>query len=445
MRRALREHSRDVAAIGGLVLAGLFSLFVILASQGANLPGWVPLLGSDRFELKAEFSSAQAVTPGQGQSVDISGIKVGEVTGVTLEDGHAVVSMKVDNKYAPLIHSNASMLLRPKTGLNDMVVEVDPGTTSSPRMKEGSTVPLASTQPQVNPDEILASLDADTQAFLKLLLGNGAEALDPAKGRDVKLSNALRRLEPFSRDIARITGSLAVRRENIRRAIHNFSLLSQQLGEKDQDVTAFVDSSNAALAAFAHQEASIRGALRELPATLRETKGALGSANSFALNATPALRDLIPGAAATKPALIALRGLFQATTAPIRDQIRPFTTEVASPVHHIRDTSVGLGFAVPGLRTGFSRLNLGLNGLTYDPPGDQVSTAFYIPWLNHNLNNLALLQDAHGPLARGMVMVSCNTARLAESTAFTNRAFLLTLAELTGFPSTAKIDSLGGC
>ena len=49
--------------------------------------------------------------------------------------------MSIDNKYAPLIHDNASMLLRPKTGLNDMVVEVDPGTQSAPEIKENSTRP----------------------------------------------------------------------------------------------------------------------------------------------------------------------------------------------------------------------------------------------------------------------------------------------------------------
>ena len=170
-----------------------------------------------------------------------------------LENGHAVVGMDVDNKYAPLIHDDSSLLLRPKTGLNDMVVEVDPGTQSSPEVKEGSTIPLASTQPQVNPDEILASLDADTQQFLKLLLANGAEALDPAKGRDVKLSNALRRLDPFARDIARISGALATRRQNIANSIHNFQLLSTELGNKDQDLTNFVDSSNAVLASFARR------------------------------------------------------------------------------------------------------------------------------------------------------------------------------------------------
>ncbi len=72
---------------------------MILVNQRASLPEWLPVLGADRFELKAEFSSAQAVTPGQGQSVDIAGIQIGDITGVELEDGHAVVTMEVDNEY----------------------------------------------------------------------------------------------------------------------------------------------------------------------------------------------------------------------------------------------------------------------------------------------------------------------------------------------------------
>ncbi len=444
MSRAIREHLRDVVAIIALVLAALFATVVILAGQRATLPGWLPLLGVDRFELEAELSSAQSITPGQGQSVDIAGIRVGDITGVELENGRALVKMEVDNDKAHLINSDAALLLRPKTGLNDMVIEVDPG-TSSEDIEEGSTVPLASTQPNVNPDEILAGLDADTQDFLKLLLSGGGEALDPEQRRGEKLSGALRRLEPFARDVARINAGLAVRRESIRSAIHNFSLLSRELADNDQDVTDFVDSSNAALASFARQESAIRSALRELPATLRETEGALSSADQLALNATPALRDLIPGAQATGSALRALRGVFAQTTAPIREQIRPFTKQVASPVHHLRQASVDLGKTTPPLRTGLTRLNQGLNGLTYDPPGEGQSYAFYIPWLNHNVNNLALLQDAHGPLPRAQAFLTCNTANLAESTVFATRPFLLTLGQLTGIPTQAQIGAIGGC
>jgi phospholipid/cholesterol/gamma-HCH transport system substrate-binding protein len=442
MRRALREHRRDALAIIGLLAAALFATTVILINQRAVLPSWVPLIGTDRFELKADFSSAQAVTPGQGQSVDISGIKVGEVSGVKLEDGHAVVTMQVDNKYAPLIHDNASLLLRPKTGLNDMVVEVDPGTQATPEVKEGSTVPLASTQPQVNPDEFLSSLDADTQQFLKLLLANGAEALDPAQGRDVKLSNALRRLDPFARDISEISGALATRRQNIANSIHNFQLLSTELGNRDQDVVDFVDSSNAVLASFAKEQASIRSAVRELPPTLKETKGALTSANELALQEGPALRKSLPGAKATAPALRALRALFQQTAGPIQNQIRPFTVQVQSPVRHVAQISQGLGASTPGLKTGFTDLNAGLNALAYNPPGsDNEGFLFYVPWLNHNLNADYLLQDAYGPLRRGLVLVSCSTAFVAEGTLL-SEPYLRLLYQLTGAP---RVNNIPGC
>ena len=442
MRRALRAHLRDVVAIIALLAAALFATTVILINQRTSLPSWVPLIGTDRFELTADFTTAQAVTPGQGQSVDVAGIKVGEVTGVKLENGHAVVSMEVDNKYAPLIHGNSSLLLRPKTGLNDMVVEVDPGTQSSPRVEEGSTIPLASTQPNVNPDEFLASLDADTQQFLKLLLANGAEALSPEKGRDVRLSNALRRLNPFARDIARISGALAVRRQNIASSIHNFQLLSTELGNKDQDLTNFVDASDAVLNSFARQEASIRSALRELPGTLKVTKGALKSANALAVQSTPALKKLLPGAKATAPALRALRPLFQQTAGPIQNQIRPFTRQVRSPVQHVAQISQGLGVATPGLKLGFTRLNDGLNALAYNPPGDQEGFLFYVPWLNHNLVTNYTLQDAYGPIRRGLVQLSCATAGTAEQTLLAE-PYLRLLYQLSGTPRTSNIPNCG--
>ncbi len=86
MRRALRAHLRDVLAIIALLAAALFATTVILINQRTSLPSWVPLIGTDRFALEAEFSTAQAVIPGQGQSVDIAGIKVGEISGVKLTE-----------------------------------------------------------------------------------------------------------------------------------------------------------------------------------------------------------------------------------------------------------------------------------------------------------------------------------------------------------------------
>src|SRR5690349_22516632 len=41
------------------------------------------------FTLKAEFETAQAVTPGQGQTVDIAGVPIGQISTVDLVNGRA--------------------------------------------------------------------------------------------------------------------------------------------------------------------------------------------------------------------------------------------------------------------------------------------------------------------------------------------------------------------
>jgi phospholipid/cholesterol/gamma-HCH transport system substrate-binding protein len=437
MTRVIREHLRDFLAIIGLVAAGLVTTYIILSSQATAMPSWVPLLGEERFELKAKFTTAQAVTPGQGQAVDISGIQVGDITGVTLEDGNATVTMEIEPEYAELVNQDASLLLRPKTGLNDMVIEIDPGVAEE-NVEESETLPLASTLPNVNPDEILASLDADTQAFLKLLLAGGGQALDPEKDRGRKLSAALRQFEPFARDAAKISGALVNRRDSVARSIHNFRLLADELAAKDTELTGFVDSSNAVLQRFANQEANIRASLRELPGTLKATKGALTSANKFALASLPALRDSLPGARALKPALQALRPFLTQTVAPIRDQIRPFAVQAFEPTKHLRQATEGLADTVPPLKNAFVSLNEGLNALAANPEGQDESYLFFLAWLNHNTNSLFLLQDAHGPLRRGIVMQTCGVARFAESVGV-DTPFIRTLLETTNQPRVTEV------
>jgi phospholipid/cholesterol/gamma-HCH transport system substrate-binding protein len=436
MRRAIREHRRDVAAIIVLIVAALASTIIILVGQKAPFPSWIPFLGQERFELKAEFSSAQSVTPGQGQSVDIAGIRVGDVTGVDLESGHAVVTMQVDKKYAPVIHPNAQLLLRPKTGLNDMVVEVDPGSGSG-EIKEGSTLPLAQTQPNVNPDEILAELDADTRNFLKLLLANGAEGLGGKHG--LQLSAALRRLAPTTRDIARINRGLAERRANIARSIHNFRLVSDALAAKDSDLAAFVDSSSRALGAFARQQAAIRATLRELPPTLQATRGALAATNRLSLQVEPALRRSLPGARALAGALKKTRLLFRETLSPIRDQIRPFTRQVHTPITHLRQSAQALGGATPPLKVSFQELNLLLNALAFNPPGTQEGFLYWLAWANRNVEDTFGVEDAIGPLQRAAVLLSCNTRWQAAFSASPNDDFIKTLIEISGIPTTDEI------
>jgi phospholipid/cholesterol/gamma-HCH transport system substrate-binding protein len=287
---------------------------------------------------------------------------------------------------------------------------------------------------------VLASLDADTRGFLRLLLADGAKALG---GRGEELSAVLRRLEPTARDIARFSGAVASRRENVERVIHNFGLLAEELGRRDEELRTFVDSSNAVLGSFASQEGAIREALRELPPALSETRSALASSDRLAGVLEPASRRLMPAARALAPALRQVRPLFRRTADPIRDEIRPFTREVRKPVRHLAQASEGLAQATPDLSSSFEDLNILVNELAYNPPGAQdEGYLFWVAWLNHNTNNLFTLRDAQGPMLRTLVLLNCGTAQLAENVARL-RPFLLTLQQGTGIPRSTEICPAG--
>ena len=69
MAKAIRDHLRDFLAILGLLIVGLLATYIIVQNQRLR----IPLLESKPFELKADMSTAQAVTPGQGQTVRAAG------------------------------------------------------------------------------------------------------------------------------------------------------------------------------------------------------------------------------------------------------------------------------------------------------------------------------------------------------------------------------------
>ena len=134
MKRAIREHWKDFAAIMGLLLITILIAGYILSNERLRFP-WE----SQPFTINASFATAQAVTPGQGQSVRVSGVQVGLIGNVTLKNGEGVVQMNIDPKYKHLIHTDWTALIRPRTGLNDMFIELMPGPPSdhAPAAKSG--------------------------------------------------------------------------------------------------------------------------------------------------------------------------------------------------------------------------------------------------------------------------------------------------------------------
>jgi phospholipid/cholesterol/gamma-HCH transport system substrate-binding protein len=440
VKRAIRKHLRDFLALFFMVLVAFGTTAYILSQERFHLPKWVPVLGSDFYKLNVELQTGQAVVPGQGQTINIAGVKVGDVSSVHLKDGVAVVSVEMDRKYTP-VYRNAHVLLRPKTGLKDMFLALDPGTKDAGEIPDGGTIPVSNTMPDVNPDEVLASLDADTRDYLTILLNAGGQAFTDRPGHQgesaADLRQTFKRFEPTNHNLAAIMSQIAQRKRNVRRVIHNFRQITDELARTDGTLGRFVESSNANFSAFAAQDAALRQALGLLPGTLQVAQSTLSKADKLGLTATSAFQNLRPFARGLGPALRDVRPFLKQTTPVIKNQLRPFTRIARPTVQDLRPAAQDLAATTPRLRRTFQVLNSAFNLFAYNPPGKEEGYLFWQTWLNHSGATIFNTQDAHGPIRRGLVVVSCGALGVLDNIIRANPQ-LSVLTQLLGAPSRAQ-------
>jgi phospholipid/cholesterol/gamma-HCH transport system substrate-binding protein len=410
-----RYRSAFLAVVTMVVVAAAVGGY-ILAHENLKLPGWVPVLGRNYYTLKAEFQTAQAVTPGQGQAVTIAGAKIGEIDSVDLHEGIATVTMKVTPKYAR-IYRDATLLLRPKTQLQDITVEVNPGTPSAGRLKSGEVIPLSQTAPNVDFDEFLAGLDADTRAYLQELLAGAGEGLNH---NGAALAAVLKRFDPTARYAQEISRELKLRHANTARAIHNFSLLMQALGTKDTQISQLVDASNAVFQTFANEEANLQSTLRLLPSALHKTGVGLGKLAKATDVVGPTLRKLDPFAKALGPGNEATRRLALKTTPIFRNEIRPFARQILPVVNELGPSTKPFAESLPKLSVSFQVLNEFFNELAYNPGASKGGFLFFLDWGNHDLNSAVSSADAQGTLGRTLVYFNCELLKVLKGVSEVN-------------------------
>ena len=404
MSRAIRAHLGDFIAIILLVVVGLATTGYILANERLRFP----FLEEKAFHLDVELSDAQAVTAGQGQTVRVAGVRIGDIGKVELEDGKAVVGLEIDPEYKGLIRDDATALLRSKTGLKDMFLEVDPG--NGKPLQDGDRIPMENTSPDLDPDEFLSALDSDTRDYLKLLITGAGKGL---AGHGDDLRAVFKRFEPLHRDLARVTEAVATRRENLKRLVNRYGLLVQELGGKDHELTRLVQQANSVFSAFASEDQNVSAFVSKLPSTLGETKTALGKVDKLGQQLGPTLESLRPAFRELDDANQAVIPLAEKGTPIVRDEIRPFA-RIAQPYTQDFGTAAGrLADAGPDLSGAFHHLNRFFNMGAYNPNGTEELTGvpavdrnrqegylYWLAWIAQNTVSTFNVHDATGPIRR---------------------------------------------
>jgi phospholipid/cholesterol/gamma-HCH transport system substrate-binding protein len=417
VRHAISKHLRDFVAILALVAVGIGVGGYLLANQRLRFP----IIEEEPFSVWVELENAQAVTPGQGQTVRVSGMRVGDIGTVELHEGKARVRLDLDVKYDDLIRRDASVLLRPRTGLKDMFLALDPGSPSEPPLPEGGTIPATNSATDVNPDEILAMLDRDTRDYLKLLINGAGKGLE---GRGGDLREVFRRLGPLHRDLSRLNRLVATRRENLARLIHNYGSTIQRLGREDDELASLVTSSRRVFDRLAVEDAQISAAVERLPDALSQTEATLRRVRELGQTAGPAFEALRPAVRELDAANAELRPLAEEVEPVLRERIRPFVRDLRPYIRDVRPAARDLGEASPNLRESFFELNRFFNMGAYNPNGAEELTGnlerdtareegllYWLAWVAKNSNSLFATGDAQGPVRRFVALASCSTYR----------------------------------
>jgi phospholipid/cholesterol/gamma-HCH transport system substrate-binding protein len=410
MQEAIRKNLRNFVAVMVLLVVALVTTYVIIQEQRLR----IPVLEEKPFELKAEFETAQAVVPGQGQTLRVAGVRVGDVQDVEVENGVGVVTFAVDREYLP-IYRDATILMRPTTGLKDMFFDMDPGTEQAGAFDEGDTLAVSNTAPDVNLDEILEALDSDTQAYLRVLLVSGGQGLS---GRDRDLGKLFGSVGPINRDLAKLNRLVAQRKENLSRLIHNMNVLTNRIGQNGADLSELVVTSEAALGAIAEQDSSVQRAVRLLPGTLSQARATLDETARFAELLGPTFDDLRPFARKLDEVNASTSELAREATPALRDEIRPFVRAARPPLPDLRRAADKYSSTAPRLTAIGEEINNLLNMAAYNPEGAQQAGEagrnegflYWLAWLNHNSSSVWSAGDGTGFMRRIYLTMGCEQA-----------------------------------
>jgi phospholipid/cholesterol/gamma-HCH transport system substrate-binding protein len=392
--RATKGLGRDLAILAALVVLAAGVGGYILSHQRVSFP-W-----EQKVTYRADFEEAPGVAPGQGQEVRIAGVPVGEITKADITgDGRARLTLSIEKRYAPL-RENARAFLRPKSQLNEMYVLLDPGADPAEVLEPGSLIPLAQTTRPIQLDEVLSNLDDRARTAGRIAL----EESDAALARPSVIPPDLRAADATLLALRPVMDALDSRRDKIARLVTAFADIATAAGEDDARLARMLDSARETLGTIAARDAELDATLRQLPGFGDDLRGASGAVSDLAAQLNPTLDGLRAASDRLPGALAGLSGVVDRLDRTV-DLARP-VVDGARPL--VADLRPLLASARPALADTVAWSHR-LDPVTGNVVGHLPDLAAFV----YQGNSVFKLEDANGPILRGLVIGGPNTVLCA--------------------------------
>jgi phospholipid/cholesterol/gamma-HCH transport system substrate-binding protein len=259
------------------LIAALIFLGYTLTKKEIRLPG-----SAKPYQVQVEFLDAQGLDRVDEPGAAVAGAVLGRVTETHYEAGRAVATVTLDPQVRGKVFADASAQLRPASAIQNLIVNIDPGTPSAGPLEDGGRIPAGRTSGFVAIDQLTSVFDADTRAYTQILVGEAERGL---AGRETDLRGALRKLAALTESATPISRSLATRRRLLTRLVDQLDTVFTTVGRRGVQLGNAIAAGSDTLAVTAG---------RLLAPTLEEADRALSATADLADLLVPAFDQVLP-------------------------------------------------------------------------------------------------------------------------------------------------------
>jgi virulence factor Mce-like protein len=270
------------------LLALAFVLIIIFGWRSFGGP--LPLQAAG---YRVEIPVAEALNMEAGADVTIAGVHVGEISELRRDGFQPIAMVELEPRYAPL-HVGARAIPRTKSLLGEAYLEITPGGSGAPAIREGSRLPTSSVDRAQAIDDVLETFSPAARADLRRLARGMSSALD---GRAGDLNATLGTAPLFTGGVAQVMDQLDQQRGDLTRLVSNSGDVFAALGEREGALRAAIRAGDDVLGTTARSEQALRATVRSLPPFLEDLTDAadqLGAASGDLRAASEALAPVTP-------------------------------------------------------------------------------------------------------------------------------------------------------
>jgi phospholipid/cholesterol/gamma-HCH transport system substrate-binding protein len=250
----MKPFSERNPLLVGAVAVGLLVALALLSLNYHKLPFLFP-----RREYSAYFAEGGGLKP--GNTVQVSGVKVGNVSSVALDGRRVLVKFKIDKGVRLGDRSEAAIKSKSVLGIRYLDVH------SRGSGQQSGPIPLERTTSPYQLPDALGDLTTTIGGIDTGQLSNSLAVLSTT------LSDTPPALKLAVEGVARFSQTLDQRDEQLRTLLSNARKATQVLAERSDEVVGLVRNANALLAALNTENAALDQISHNISAAAQQLKG----------------------------------------------------------------------------------------------------------------------------------------------------------------------------